>query len=201
MKVLFVGFFVFILFTIPVFGQEIGEEPTEFVGQNNGPITDKKSDNIFENQWVITIGSGLILAVIIGVTSWFWKSKRKTPINSRHPQSLKDESIPTKKSYDIEIPAGASKHLDNPYVNHREYVGKLEHPVIWQNNDGEDHSITSGRKRIISEDNDVEEGIPDGLFHKIIKPHENFEFKFPKEGTYHYFCEIHKCSEATIVIE
>lgn len=106
-----------------------------------------------------------------------------------------------KKSYDIEIPAFASQHIDSPYVEPRVYTTSIDHPIIWQNNDDTAHTITSGSRRKISTDNDVEDGRPDGLFDKKLNPHENFEFAFKKEGIYHYYCKLHKCSEATIVIK
>lgn len=126
---------------------------------------------------------------------------RNKKINSKTSNSVKDRSNLSKKSYDIEIPPSASEYIDNPYVEPRAYTGSINQPIIWQNNDGEAHSVTSGRKRKISKDNDVEDGEPDDLFDKILNPHDNFEFTFKKEGTYHYYCKLHKCSEATIVIE
>jgi len=129
------------------------------------------------------------------------KYRQKHPHNvSKAPQSLNNESS-QKKSYNIEIPPFTSKYIDNPYVNPRICHASVGQPIIWQNNDDTTHSITSGRRKKISSDNDVEDGVPDGLFDKILNPHENFEFSFTKEGTYHYYCKIHKCSEATIVIK
>lgn len=138
------------------------------------------------------------LLLVAGAIMLFLAPRKKQISSS---QSSAKQIMSEHKSYDIEIPHGASQQIDSPYVNPREVIGTLGNSVIWQNNDGELHSVTSGRRRIISKDNDVEEGVPDGLFDITLKPRENFSFRFMKEGTYHYYCKIHKCSEATIVIK
>jgi len=152
--------------------------------------TASKKENIF-NLWIF----GLATTVGILVSAILHYFFRRTATSSN------DKLFSVKKSYDIEIPPHASRYIDNPYVIPREYIGSIDHPVIWQNNDDDDHTVTSGRRTEISADNDVDEGKPDGLFDITLKPHENFEFRFEKEGTYHYYCKKHKCSEGTIVIK
>jgi len=103
--------------------------------------------------------------------------------------------------YDIEIPSEASLRIDNPYVTPREYVTTVGELVVWKNNDEEIHSVTSGRRQKISDDNDVGDGTPDGLFDKTLSPHENFKFTFEEKGIHYYYCKFHKCSEAKITVE
>lgn len=143
----------------------------------------------------IYFGSGSFTYILYNI----YKGRKSSDTNNSQPS--KDESSSTKKSYDIQIPPLASKFIDNPYVDSREYTTSIDHPIVWQNNDDEPHSITSGRRQKISADNDVEDGIPDGLFDKTISPHDNFKFTFEKEGVYHYYCKLHKCSEATIIVK
>lgn len=143
-------------------------------------------------------GFGVGLGIIALVVYLYDRNKNSISKNNSHS---KMESVSPKKSYDIEIPPLAAKRIDSPYVVPNEHTISVQDTVVWQNNDDEEHSITSGRRQIVSKDNDVEDGKHDGLFDAVILPHHNFKFKFEKEGVYHYYCKSHKCSEATIIVK
>ncbi len=148
----------------------------------------------------ITTTVSTVYLGILAIVSIIYQFHDRKNHDHRYSSPSQDKSNST-KSYDIQIPPYASKHIDSPYVDPREYTASKDHPIVWQNNDEVFHTITSGTRKKIATDNDVDDGKPDGLFDKTLQPHERFEFTFEKEGIYHYYCKHHKCSEATIIVK
>lgn len=73
----------------------------------------------------------------------------------------------------------------------------LSNKVVWTNNDGTSHTVTS------------DEGYHDQLsgafasteqLGALINPGETFEFTFTKEGEYPYHCDPHPWMQATVVV-
>lgn len=73
--------------------------------------------------------------------------------------------------------------------------------VIWQNNDREPHTVTSGqgsgRFGWMSDDY----GTPNGLFDSdLFAPGESWSHTFSEKGTFSYFCIIHPWMEGAIIV-
>ncbi len=73
--------------------------------------------------------------------------------------------------------------------------------VIWKNEDTEPHTVTSGLGAGIQSVQTNEKGKPDGIFDSgVFKSGESWSYTFYNPGTYNYFCTIHPCMEAVVIV-
>ncbi len=62
--------------------------------------------------------------------------------------------------------------------------------VTWTNEDGFQHTVTSGTR-----------DQPTELFDETVAGGGSFSYTFEEPGTYPYFCSIHPGMEGTVVVE
>ena len=69
---------------------------------------------------------------------------------------------------------------------------KAGNSVVWQNNDGQTHTVQS---------QDLD-GAPTGLFtSSLLQTGDFYEFKFTEQGEYHYYCTIHPWRVGVITVK
>ena len=62
--------------------------------------------------------------------------------------------------------------------------------VRWTNEDGVQHTVTSGTR-----------GNPSGMFDETVPGGGSFTFTFEEPGTYDYFCSIHPGMSGAVIVE
>jgi len=73
---------------------------------------------------------------------------------------------------------------------------KAGETVTWKNYDLTDHTVTAQVKPALpdAQDKPMFDSGP-------LKPGETFQFTFPKEGTFEYYCQMHKGMTGTVVVK
>jgi plastocyanin len=80
--------------------------------------------------------------------------------------------------------------MQNTAFNPSEITIQVGMTVRWTNEDGFDHTVTSGVR-----------GSPSGMFDETVSPGGTFSFTFQQAGTYDYFCRFHAGMNGTVIVE
>lgn len=119
----------------------------------------------------------LIIIIIIAIFLYYWK----LPTRSQKT----NESIDNSNSKINNI----SMFDSAPGYSNIKLVVSPGTTVVWTNNGGIEHTVTSAKKDSWNKGN-IEVG---NEFHSgYVKPGQKFSFKFVKKGWYPYFCIPHK---------
>lgn len=99
-------------------------------------------------------------------------------------------------AYNPELNTPAEAWYDPPFI-----PIEAGDTIIWENNDREPHTVTSGqgsgRFGWMSDDY----GTPDGLFESdLFAPGESWSYTFEDQGTFPYFCTIHPWMEGAVIV-
>jgi plastocyanin len=113
--------------------------------------------------------------------------------------TVKEEILNPAGTTDVQMVEGSSLQTQprNFVPKDVRAVLELSNKVVWTNNDGTSHTVTS--------DDDYEDQI-NGAFASteqlgtLINPGETFEFTFTKEGEYAYHCDPHPHMKGKVTV-
>ncbi len=133
--------------------------------------------------------------VAVGVSIGYYQYVYVPSVNAK--PILPDEIVNPPETTDIQIVEGAASETNGRFyvpAEIRATIG-IENRVVWTNNDGVAHSVTS---------DDYVDQI-NGKFDSmdtigLIPPGETFEFTFTKVGEYSYYCVPHPHMTGKVIV-
>jgi plastocyanin len=138
-------------------------------------VTRPSKAKMDEHSFLIIVGGGFIILVIIGM---FLLGKNHLQKLAAYQMLVSQEKMEMQKEQTVSIKDFA--------FNPQTVTVKVGAVVTWQNNDTVSHDVVAD----------------DGTFDtKMLAPGEKGSYTFTKAGTYTYKCGIHPSMTGTIVVE